>query len=381
MYHKSARINRRSNRCARRRSTRYSGPFRFRQGYGVTGRLLAWLTAYLSDRKQRVVIGNAHSDWKNVDSGVPQGSVLGPLLFLIFINDMPEVVHHLLKLFADDSKIIAIIKNDLDIELLQQDIDKLIEWSVEWRMRFNYEKCKIMRIKNKSSPTDLHLPFVMRDLSTSTVHYMLETGSERDLGIQIKHNLKWDDHVDIAASKANRTLGMLRKTFKCWDVKMVKILYTTYVRPHLEYASAAWFPNEAGKKRLESVQSRATMLVHQLRQLSYDERLLQLGLTTLAERRKRGDAIQLFKTITGSNTINWLYPIQLNPILSQEGPAGNLRRENPFIKQRTSTIQRESFFTNRTIDTWNGLSDHVRSATTTNGFKKRYDDFMSSKPK
>ncbi len=107
------------------------------KSYGFDGLLLDWLSDFLSDRKQRVVIGSSSSDWCQVTSDVPQGSVLGPLLFTLFINDMPNGVHHHCKPFADDTKIIATIKNGLDIAQLQSDIDLLATWANTWHMSFN----------------------------------------------------------------------------------------------------------------------------------------------------------------------------------------------------------------------------------------------------
>jgi hypothetical protein len=114
--------------------------------YGIRGRLLAWIEAWLRGRRQRVVIGNHYSDWKEVTSGVPKGSVLGPLLFLVFINDLPSSVASHIKLYADDSKIMRIITSEQDTIDLQNDIDAAAEWSHKWLLPFNIEKCKVMHV-------------------------------------------------------------------------------------------------------------------------------------------------------------------------------------------------------------------------------------------
>lgn len=116
---------------------------------GFTGLILNWLMNFLTERKQRVVIGKIKSSWVEVLSGVPQGSVLGPLLFLIYINDMPSSVQNILKLFADDSKLIAQIRNQLDLDQVQLDLDSLVKWSNQWSMYFNYKKCKVMKFHKK----------------------------------------------------------------------------------------------------------------------------------------------------------------------------------------------------------------------------------------
>jgi hypothetical protein len=115
------------------------------EAYGITGCLLEWVKDFLRARKQRVVLGNHLSEWEHVASGVPQGSVLGPLLFVIYTNDLPESVKFFpCKLYADDSKILAEIKDESDALKLQQDIDSIVNWSDTWLMRLNYEKCKVM---------------------------------------------------------------------------------------------------------------------------------------------------------------------------------------------------------------------------------------------
>ena len=134
---------------------------------------------------------------------------------MIFINDMPVLVHHIVKLFADDIKLLAVIKKDTDMFLLQEDIVALVlEWADEWRMRVNFKKCKAMHISNRSSPTVLHFPLHMNCITTGKSHVLENSRSEQDLGIQIQHNLKWNDQIGLAVSKANRTLRMLKKTFK-----------------------------------------------------------------------------------------------------------------------------------------------------------------------
>ncbi len=281
------------------------------RAYGISGKLHAWIAAFLANRSQRVIMGDSKSDWKPVTSGVPQGSVLGPLLFLVYINDMPDVVQQLVKLFADDTKLLTRIENDTDFQLVQRDIDALVGWADKWHMSFNRSKCKVLRISKKSSPTDLHLPFTMTNLHQNEIHHLEESRSERDLGVQITHNLKWDEQVRIATAKANKALGTLTRTFKCWDLRMVKQLFSIYVRPHLEYAASVWNPyNQRHINKIERVQFRATRLVSSLKKLDYNQRLTELGLTTLEERRTRGDAIQLFKCTKGLNVVEWIHKWQ-----------------------------------------------------------------------
>ena len=114
------------------------------EAYGFGPEVISWIRSFLSYRTQQVVIGRAFSEWRDVLSSVPQSSVLGPLLFLIFINDMPELVNHFCKLFADDTMLIAIIRDTINRELFQKNIDALVTWSNTWKMCFNEDKCKVM---------------------------------------------------------------------------------------------------------------------------------------------------------------------------------------------------------------------------------------------
>lgn len=203
------------------------------QIYGFTGKIHDWLSDFLAGRRQRVVLGDVVSDCLDVLSGVPQGSVLGPLLFVVFINDMPGAVHNLCKLFADDTKLIGIIKNQMDIGLLQKDVDKLVESSSEWQMCFNDEKCVYMTINNKYFDIDMKMNGVSLKKSVR----------ERDLGINICSDLKWHYQTTLAANIATMLLCQLSRAFNFWTIKSFKRLYTVFVRPHLEYAVTAWCPH------------------------------------------------------------------------------------------------------------------------------------------
>ena len=142
---------------------------------GVKGQVLTWITNFLVNRKQRVVIGGNHSSWVRVRSGVPQGSVLGPTLFLIYINDLLNNLNSKGKLFADDAKIYGRVRSDQDREMLQEDLDKLNEWSMNWLLQFNKDKCKVMHI-GKANPGFSYV------LGGTTLQ---ETKKEKDLGVLI----------------------------------------------------------------------------------------------------------------------------------------------------------------------------------------------------
>ena len=180
--------------------------------YGFSNKIIKFIHSFLKGRKQKVVLGDVESDWKDVLSGVPQGSVLGPLLFIIYINDMPNLLNHICKLFADDSKLIGIIRNTQDSITLQSDIEKLVQWADDWSMQFNGEKCKVMYIGNTRRPKH---PYTMESANKLERHTLQETIVEKDLGVYISNNLKWNIQVEHSVQKANAVLGALKRTFTC----------------------------------------------------------------------------------------------------------------------------------------------------------------------
>ena len=166
------------------------------KAYGVIGKLLEWIRDFLSGRRQRVMVNGKLSSWTDILSGIPQGSVLGPILFVIFINDLPDVVSSTAIMFADDTKLFREIRTMEDNDILQQDLDNLVEWSNKWQLGFNETKCK-----------SLHLGSSNQRLTYQMNSPILEdTRNERDLGVYIDKELKFHDHVSKAVAKASRLL-------------------------------------------------------------------------------------------------------------------------------------------------------------------------------
>jgi hypothetical protein len=334
-----------------------------------------------------VVLGEVVTDWVDVVSGVPQGSVLGPLLFTIFINDMPDGLKNMCKMFADDSKLLGTIQSNEDINVIQSDLDKLSNWAKLSGMTFNVNKCKIMRVGKCPVEVTENVTFAMSD-NLGVRRVLEEVTEERDLGVVWQNNLKWSEHVNRVCSTAYAKLGMLRRTFKSWsNARTFKLLYTTFVRPHLEYAVPVWNALcNKDKNKIEKVQKQATKMVPQIKDLKYKERLLNLGLPNLEQRRERGDMIQMFKIHRNFNSVEFSHTnISCKTNYAEiSGPCEsilsrrrtNIRVEKEFVKNCTG---RETFFTNRVADQWNKLDEKVVAAKTVNGFKARYDKYIIDK--
>lgn len=334
--------------------------------YGITGKLATWIAAFLKDRKQRVILGKHFSQFNDVESGVPQGSVLGPVLFIIFINDLAELISCVSKMYADDTKVMCGINRENprpDVERLQNDIDRIVEWTRTWCMELNINKCKIMHI-GKSNPKHA---YTMLDPQLGARFSLAETVCERDLGVLVSNDLKPTCQVNKAASTANKVLGMLRNTFVSRDAKIWKKLYTCYVRPHLEFAVSAWSPyTQKDINCLEKVQRRATKLIHGLRGLPYGQRCYSLGLTSLSDRRIRGDLIQNFKFSIKKDEINWHFKPLVT--VSRAGRRPQIKRE--IVR---CCNQRHNFFNNRIVNNWNSLPDVIVNSDSVNQFKNSYD--------
>ncbi len=242
--------------------------------YGIQGKVLDWITNWLTNRKQRVVLNGEHSKWAPVLSGVPQGSVLGPLLFIIFTDDIDSAAEliSIINKFADDTKLGQAIHNEQDYDALQQCLNSICEWAKLWGMKFNTGKCRVVHT-GRSNPRN--------------VYYMdgtkLETSeNERDLGIIISSTLKPTQQCAEAVQRANYVLGTITRAFHYRDRDVFINLYKQYVRPHIEYCAPAWSPwTAADINYIEQVQIRAVKMVSGLTGKNYAEKLAELGLQTV----------------------------------------------------------------------------------------------------
>ena len=328
--------------------------------YGVQGSLFMWITSFLSNRFQRVAVNNSYSDWKPVTSGVPQGSVLGPLLFAIYVNDMPSVVSSKLFKFADDTKLYRTISSPLDIQTLQNDLDLLYNWSIDWLLRFNISKCKAMHIGRFTSDD---YTYFINNQPLPTVEL------EKDLGVFVDDHLKFHDHTAAVVAKANRILAIISKSFANLDLLMFPILFKVLVRPILEYGNAVWGPFFVTDQiAIEKVQRRATKLVTSIRELPYNERLSTLKLPSLYYRRRRGDMILVYQIFHGL--------IDINPsIFFAPATVSTTRGHNyKIFKPHSQCLTRSNFFSNRVINDWNSLPTNIVNANSINNFKSLLDE-------
>ena len=326
--------------------------------YGVTDNIIGWINSFLSNRTQCVIVNKSISNKAAVTSGIPQGSVLGPLLFVLYINDLPEVVDensHIF-LFADDTKVFRQVKCPNDKQILQSDVDNMLKWSNTWMLKFHPDKCVSMTIGSKS-PNRYSMGSHTLDISHC----------EKDLGISIDDNLKFELHITSAVNKANRVMAIARKTFDYMDIETFRYIFKGLVRPHLEYGASLWNPHTIKMIELiENVQRRATKMVPGLTNLEYGERLQKLNMPTLAYRRTRGDMIQVYKMLNGC------YDDSITSFL-ELSTTGLRGHTNKLYIDNVNKDIRKYFFKQRVAKLWNSLPKHVAEAKDLKVFEGELD--------
>ena len=205
------------------------------QAYGFHGALLDWIAAFLTGRKQNVVLNRCHSEYHDVLSGIAQGSVLGPVFFILFVNDIADLFgpDTICKLFADDVKLYSVLSNDIANNGLQGAIDLLVTWSATWQLQVNPLKCNLLHLGKHNPGSQYHIE---KSAIEGPTHLA-------DLGVEMDQLLKYNFHIDNIISKAYQRIAVLFKGFTSRDPKLLTRAYTTYVRPILEYCSQVWSPS------------------------------------------------------------------------------------------------------------------------------------------
>nr|VZI03830.1 unnamed protein product [Spirometra erinaceieuropaei] len=334
---------------------------------GIRGRLLAWIQSFLTGRSQRVQVGRQQSSEVSVVSGVPQGSVLGPTLFLVFINDCVKDLDCDTILFAGEIKLWKVIHNAADADHLQANLNRLEDWSKRWLMPFNISKCNFLQLGSfrASSPRTYFLEGTP----------LQQVDSQKDLGVWITSSLKPTLHCAKAAKSAMATLQLIKRAFMEFDPDSFSKIFGTYVRPHLECVIQAWrFWTAKDYTVLEKVQRRATKMTQGLGALSYESRLSTLNLFPLSYRPLRGDLILAFRIINGLDCC-------LDPTdYFTQANTPNLRGHPLKLRVGKARINgRKFFFSHRVVAAWNALPSDVATSSCVKSFKFRLDAHQASK--
>lgn len=327
--------------------------------YGIRGTTYNWIRAFLTNRTQQVLVEGAASESIPVISGVPQGTVLGPLLFLLFINDLPDCVQSSTRLFADDCILYRRITTQQDCAILQADLDKLAEWEVKWGMAFHPDKCSTIRISRSRNPVTANYTLKGHELET--------VDCTKYLGVELQSNMSWNRHIDQTVKKANGMLGFLRRNLRVTNESTKTSAYRSIVQPLLEYCSTVWSPyTQEYIQKVEMVQRRAARYVTNRyhNTSSVTTMLDHLEWETLEARRTKNRLVMFFKIIHG------LVDIPAEEYLT---PASTRTRSRHSLKFRqiptSSDYHKFSFFPN-TVCLWNSLPASVADAPSLVSFKR-----------
>ena len=338
-------------------------------GYGIRGKIHAWVKEFLSNRTQRVAVNGSYSSYENVTSGVPQGSVLGPILFVIYINDLPDVIKVMMRMYADDSKFLRRIKTTEHENQVQLSVNNSVTWANEWHMFYHFKKCHHLHIGNNVESTEYTMETPNGNATIDKVE------SEKDLGVIFDSKLNFTEHISTKVSKANQIVGLIFRTFTFIDREMFLNLFKSLIRPILEYATTIWSPMyKKDAIQIENVQRRATRLVKGLKEMSYPERLKILGLPTLEYRRDRADMVQVYKILHGLDKAD---KDSLFKMATYQQTRGHPLK---LFKKRYRLRVRGHFFCNRVVDGWNELPPDVVNAPSLNSFKSRLNKCWKGHP-
>jgi hypothetical protein len=329
--------------------------------YGITGKLLQWISGFLSNRQQCVVLEHVMSPVSDVLSGVPQGTVLGPILILIYINDIDSVCcgNTVVQLYADDVKLYSNIT--VNNACIQQSLNSLSLWAKEWQLSININKCSVLSICSAASKT--YFEYCIGGIPIP------RQNSNVDLGVTITDELTFEAHINCIISKARQRLSAIFRGFLSRNVHIMRRAFITYVRPILEYNSVVWNPCAIHLiDSLENVQRNFTKRLPTLKHLTYFERLASLGLEPLGLRRLRFDSIYYFKIF------NHLTPLDPDEVFIAYQPISS-SRSSPYLQRPTKASNRTlSVLFYRCISAWNNLPGNLRHVSSLPAFKRGLRD-------
>ena len=330
--------------------------------YGISSKVLSWIKCFLIGRKFNVKLNNYCSKFYNITSSVPQGSKLGPLLYIIYANDIADVFNFAnIKMFADDLTIYACINNEMDRVKLQNELNNFYDWCLKWGLVINLQKCKLMHFGYNNHKYQYNLGIEILNVSHC----------EKVLGVLIDDKLSFKDHVYMCVKKSSQVCNMILANVHNFENDILVNLYKTYARPYLDYNSVIYSPHYLELiDALENVQRHFTKRLHGLDKFSYVDRLNIVGLESVELRRMHNDLIILYKLLHKKIDCNVCNVFTFNNVLNTRGNAYKL------VKNRCRLDCRKFGFTFRVINMWNFLSNDIVCSNTVKQFVyklKRFD--------
>ena len=337
------------------------------ENLGIRGSLLNWIRSFLIGREQRVLVDGKESDSKPVLSGVPQGTVLGPLFFLIYINDISKELSPgtTVRLFADDSLLFRTINNTEDTKILQKDLNTLQNWEKKWKMEFHPDKCQLLRITNKTK-NYISADYFIHDKKLDL------TNSAKYLGVLIDNKLNWKQQCNNVCKKSNKLLAFLRRNIHSCPINIKSHCFKSLVRPVLDYGSVVWDPHhQVDKENLEKVHKRAARFAtgnYVFEKGNTKCNMNKLGWVPLEERRAKTKVTTFFKANNRLIDIP-LDHLNLNNRKSRKGSS-----QNYMVPVSNVDSHLHSFYPS-TIRLWNLLPTYIQECGDTDTFKSKLNDF------
>jgi len=340
--------------------------FKLRQ-LGISGKLLDWISSYLSDRRQRVVISGTTSDWEFLHAGVPQGSILGPLLFLIYISDITDGIVSNMNLFADDSLLMEAFTDIYEAcTKLNNDLDHLSAWAAQWLVVFSEPKTVYMLLSNRQREAFRNHP----DLFLNNI-CLNEVSNHSNLGVIFSNDMSWNLHIQKILLKANGALSCIQRASMFLTRSTKAHLYKSLVLPIIDYGDVIYdnAPMHL-KEKLNQLQRKAALMCTRAYRHTESMKLLQeLGWNSLESRRKM-HRLNLFYKI--KNKLTRPYLSSLCPgTVGERAERYNLRNRNDISKSALRTSKALNSYFPKTANEWNALSPSLRNLTTYNHFKSK----------
>lgn len=344
------------------------------QSSGISGHLLNWFSSYLTRRKQRVVLPGVYSSWTTIKAGVPQGSILGPLLFLVYINDIVHNIGANIRLFADDTSLFLVVENpDVAARTLNYDLNTISNWAKKWLVTFNPNKTESILFSKKKSPI-IHPPIYMSGQP------IVEVQRHKHLGLFFSHDLRWNQHIDYIKSKAWTRLNIMRRLKFRLHRDSLAIIYTTFIRPILEYGNVL-FDSCTNQERdeLEKINQEAARIVTGTTKLVSIQKLMQETCWETLESRRQKHKLVLFYKMTKGLTPDYL--ASLVPPTVGSSNRYSLRNAQNYQVPRSRTASYYNSFLPSVVRAFNDLPDGIKHADTVDSFKRMLLSNVSTVPK
>ncbi|MEW8546021.1 MAG: reverse transcriptase domain-containing protein, partial [Candidatus Thiodiazotropha sp.] len=341
---------------------------------GVTGDVLAWFENYLSDRRQRVILPSISSDWAFIRAGVPQGSILGPLLFLLYINDIVVDIGSNIRLFADDTSLFIIVENpNVAADCLNTDLNKISRWAATWLVTFNPTKTEALLFSRKLNKLQ-HPPLFMQN------HQISEVEFHKHLGLFFSNDCTWHHHINYIKEKAWFRINIMRKLKFKLDRKSLETIYTTFIRPLIEYGDVIWDNcTQYEKQELDKIQNEAARIATGTTKLVSLHSLYNEICWESLECRRNNHKLTLFYKMM--HNITPLYLSSLIPQTVSNTSRYNLRNSNDLQTIDARTNQYYRSFLPSSVRAWNNLSVEAKQCDSVTSFKYVLQKDKSKVPK